>query len=759
MSEGKEATNPPSSDAIAGGSSFTSVTAPGSKTGQGVGKTPAFSTGGSSSTSKPSSSNEPAAKSSATPTAAAMIAKAVAADTAASAIAAIAKPPFKGSAASQSISSKLVNNENGVPGTKTGSTTETIRKSNSTDGNKKSQTASASSASAKPSSKAAKGSGEKRKVKVKKEKGDKGKVKKEKRDNDKGGKEKADKDKKKEKDKVSGKEKTKKRKPSVEGKEGSAAIGPDTAAADGSSEPKKKKVKKKKDKLLSKTKPTSSSTTAPAPSGTNPARRLPTASARVEKKKKEKSATSSSNKDGISKKEPKHDEEVATSLSKSASAFDNYNNNDTDDDMMEPITSSSAPAPPPPGYSAQQAAVNDMMRRALEEDQYSALGSVVDTDSSDDEDASPSMYLMRMGGGGSHGSGGCRSKRVAGSGGVMEPKAWNGATKLDRNSIMAAMRKHVRIEGMKTAINVDGGTFLEDAEEYLEHVHGGVDSARRCRSLSPPPSMGDDGNADGGGKGGKRKKKKKGKKGGHHRTQDHVQSGSDAAMSGSGEDDYYGDGTDRNSGAGGDILDPSGADDDVHGEHHNSAEPEDESSIFGQTVGASNATWVECDRCKKWRRLRGVVDARKLPSRWYCSMNINDPERAKCSAPEEEYDTATTPESAIDQRTRKHLRLWVRRLICNDNYEKNQKNKKYRARGEICSKDEPYEWIRCCNPSCGKWRMLLRSMDASSVIEQCKNGEWYCVMNTWDEKTASCGAAQENLPAIGCPPWVMVDDE
>jgi hypothetical protein len=25
----------------------------------------------------------------------------------------------------------------------------------------------------------------------------------------------------------------------------------------------------------------------------------------------------------------------------------------------------------------------------------------------------------------------------------------------------------------------------------------------------------------------------------------------------------------------------------------------DESSIFGQTTGSSNATWVECDKCKK----------------------------------------------------------------------------------------------------------------------------------------------------------------
>jgi len=84
----------------------------------------------------------------------------------------------------------------------------------------------------------------------------------------------------------------------------------------------------------------------------------------------------------------------------------------------------------------------------------------------------------------------------------------------------------------------------------------------------------------------------------------------------------------------------------------------------------------------------------------------------------------------------------------------------------------------------------LRIMDArSSVMERTVDGEWYCVMNTWDEKMAryvnnksvldfcgetwrtnhihsiysllsncSCAAPQENLPAIGCPPWVNQDE-
>lgn len=159
-------------------------------------------------------------------------------------------------------------------------------------------------------------------------------------------------------------------------------------------------------------------------------------------------------------------------------------------------------------------------------------------------------------------------------------------------------------------------------------------------------------------------------------------------------------------------------------------------SIFGQTMGASNSTWVECDKCKKWRRLRGVIDAKKLPSRWVCSMNKTDPERARCSAPEEEYETTNTPESAADARTRRHLRIWVRRLQGNESYETRQPTQTRGKKRHVSSSKEPYEWVRCCNPACGKWRAILRIMDAkSSVIERTSRGEWYCVMNNWDEKT------------------------
>ncbi|CAN0573393.1 unnamed protein product, partial [Ectocarpus sp. 12 AP-2014] len=40
--------------------------------------------------------------------------------------------------------------------------------------------------------------------------------------------------------------------------------------------------------------------------------------------------------------------------------------------------------------------------------------------------------------------------------------------------------------------------------------------------------------------------------------------------------------------------------------------------------------WVQCDTCKKWRRLPDFVDPDQLPLKWHCEMNIYDAARANC---------------------------------------------------------------------------------------------------------------------------------
>mmetsp|Transcript_24324 Transcript_24324/g.55434 ORF Transcript_24324/g.55434 Transcript_24324/m.55434 type:complete len:565 (-) Transcript_24324:177-1871(-) len=47
------------------------------------------------------------------------------------------------------------------------------------------------------------------------------------------------------------------------------------------------------------------------------------------------------------------------------------------------------------------------------------------------------------------------------------------------------------------------------------------------------------------------------------------------------------------------------------------------------------AKWVQCDNCQKWRLLPKFVDTDKLPEHWFCELNIYDPERNNCDAPEQ----------------------------------------------------------------------------------------------------------------------------
>jgi len=365
-----------------------------------------------------------------------------------------------------------------------------------------------------------------------------------------------------------------------------------------------------------------------------------------------------------------------------------------------------------PGLSAAQMAVQEQMRKALEEDQYSANGSVVDTDSDDDEH----QYMYK-----------------------------GQSIRLDRAYLLQASKKIGWLhDGSGNGMLVIAPGKVPDLSK-----DGGVNYQQEVGDEEG--ILNEDGSTNNAGSSIKKKSSRDKKKRRNQYT-------NRSSISSNNTSCFRIDDKPSNKGFI-EVGKPKNATF-IGASEKGEAMERDEGSIFGQTTGSSNSTWVECDKCKKWRRLRGVVDHSKLPKKWYCSMNRNDPERARCSAPEEEYDAPHTPESAADARTRKHLRVWVRRLQCNEQYESRLPTlTRGKKRSVASSSKEPHEWIRCCNPSCGKWRAILRIMDAKqNVIDRTSDGEWYCVMNTWDEKTASCAAPQENLPAVGCPPWVLQDE-
>ena len=53
---------------------------------------------------------------------------------------------------------------------------------------------------------------------------------------------------------------------------------------------------------------------------------------------------------------------------------------------------------------------------------------------------------------------------------------------------------------------------------------------------------------------------------------------------------------------------------------------------------AAAAEWVQCDRCRKWRKLPLNINSSTLPDQWFCEMNRWDPKYANCNEPEEPED-------------------------------------------------------------------------------------------------------------------------
>eukprot|EP00549_Striatella_unipunctata_P022103 CAMPEP_0118689484 /NCGR_PEP_ID=MMETSP0800-20121206/9518_1 /TAXON_ID=210618 ORGANISM="Striatella unipunctata, Strain CCMP2910" /NCGR_SAMPLE_ID=MMETSP0800 /ASSEMBLY_ACC=CAM_ASM_000638 /LENGTH=1395 /DNA_ID=CAMNT_0006586893 /DNA_START=212 /DNA_END=4399 /DNA_ORIENTATION=- len=45
--------------------------------------------------------------------------------------------------------------------------------------------------------------------------------------------------------------------------------------------------------------------------------------------------------------------------------------------------------------------------------------------------------------------------------------------------------------------------------------------------------------------------------------------------------------------------------------------------------------WVQCEKCEKWRVIPASIDDSDLPDQWFCEMNIYDPKRNFCEAPEQ----------------------------------------------------------------------------------------------------------------------------
>ena len=206
-----------------------------------------------------------------------------------------------------------------------------------------------------------------------------------------------------------------------------------------------------------------------------------------------------------------------------------------------------------------------MMKQLLEEHRYSQKGSVVETDSSEDEDDERTIYAIQ--------SGASSSKR-----GNYGADATLSMLRLDRSTITRAMRKRLRIVELRGVIDNSGVNKKRANSVVLveDHNDNAID-------VSEDDVKATDGDSTG--RGGRKKKHKKKKRGHATRTVVTDVGGSCIPIVGSGNVHANQDQSMENGEEG----------------NENNELGVDESSIFGQTTGSSNATWVECDKCKKVR--------------------------------------------------------------------------------------------------------------------------------------------------------------
>ena len=221
----------------------------------------------------------------------------------------------------------------------------------------------------------------------------------------------------------------------------------------------------------------------------------------------------------------------------------------------------------------------------------------------------------------------------------------------------------------------------------------------------------------------------------------------------------------------------------------------------------NDENWVQCDRCHKWRLLPNSVSADSLPDRWYCELNYYDNEHNSCEAPqqseqssprgfeESEVDNfknnavelssklntkelitgmqSTSVEScdSFDSQDGSGSKSFSRKsvpridengfdetentddgqsdasnLFASNSKSSSKRNRgrkeddreKKSTRGKKKKEAENQEWVQC--EKCHKWRKLPLSIQAKNLPDV-----WYCTMNTWDPRSASCAVAEEEI--------------
>lgn len=152
-------------------------------------------------------------------------------------------------------------------------------------------------------------------------------------------------------------------------------------------------------------------------------------------------------------------------------------------------------------------------------------------------------------------------------------------------------------------------------------------------------------------------------------------------------------------------------------------------------VDPAAVNWVQCNKCRKWRKVPESIDVDSLPDRWYCSLNTWAPAFARCNAKQEVDEvvaTAPTTEAATAVPANKGVSRGRRVTGTNGNNSNNASNG-ILPPGTI----RQVSWVQCERRNCKKWRKVPATIDIDSLPEK-----WYCEMNSWDMDSATCDAPE-----------------
>lgn len=158
--------------------------------------------------------------------------------------------------------------------------------------------------------------------------------------------------------------------------------------------------------------------------------------------------------------------------------------------------------------------------------------------------------------------------------------------------------------------------------------------------------------------------------------------------------------------------------------------------------------WVQCNKCKKWRKVPSHIDVDGLPEKWYCSLNYWATAFALCSVKEEDYESTTNatsgtaPGANVNTPHRNARRgSGVGSVIQNVTSSTN-----LTAFTSNTLEVKKTQWVQCERKSCKKWRKVPEHIDMDTFPEK-----WYCEMNSWNPQSASCAFPEdsdsENEPA------------